>query len=397
MSESNHGFVKGVLAVGLVAFVWADPLNVVPDFGSSQSSTVRTGQQTPGGSEPTNEPSDSASKPPTSQAAAEFVIGISIDGLGANAIKSMSPDEIPNLTRLAREGASTLNARSDKFSTKTLPNHTTMITCLEVTGPNGHKVTENDNNGRTIHQDAGRYITSIFDKVHDAGGYTAFYGSKKTKFEKFNNTYDADSGAPDKSGKKDNGTDKIDTFKLVPQGEVAKTFAADQKKLKKVSGFVLLHLGSPDENGHKYGYGSKEFKELGVKPADAELGEIMETVETDPDLAGRTAIILTADHGGHGEGDNGAPKDHGAFTEVQNYTIPYYVWGAKGVLPGGDLYKINKSTRKDPGTRRVGVSDGGASGQPIRGGDMANQAAKFLGLKPIKGCTINPKQDLLVG
>jgi hypothetical protein len=107
-------------------------------------------------------------------------------------------------------------------------------------------------------------------------------------------------------------------------------------------------------------------------------------VETDPQLKGKTAIVLTADHGGS------------AFTHLNpqlkgNFTVPVMVWGV-GVARG-DLYAMNRDTREEPGDRRVDYS---AANQPIRNGDTGNLALSLLGLGPIPTSLINAKQHLRV-
>ena len=51
---------------------------------------------------------------------------------------------------------------------------------------------------------------------------------------------------------------------------------------------------------------------------DDYLADVFNLVETDVVLAGKTAIILTADHGGTGTA-------HSTATLVETYTIPFIV------------------------------------------------------------------------
>ena len=53
---------------------------------------------------------------------------------------------------------------------------------------------------------------------------------------------------------------------------------------------------------------------------DGYLGQLFNLLETDPGLAGTTAIVLSADHGGSG-------TNHSTPTTLEHYTIPFYVWG----------------------------------------------------------------------
>ena len=109
----------------------------------------------------------------------------------------------------------------------------------------------------------------------------------------------------------------------------------------------------------------------------------MDAVEADPRLAGRTAVVLTADHGGFG-------TDH-RDERVEDYTVPFYVWGAG--IPAADLYALNP-LRADPGTENVGFV---AERQPVRNGDAGNLALSLLGLCPLPGSTITPGAPLVFG
>jgi hypothetical protein len=103
-------------------------------------------------------------------------------------------------------------------------------------------------------------------------------------------------------------------------------------------------------------------------------------LDGDPELVGKTAIVLSTDHGG------GVPlTSHTVASAAENYTIPLFVWGA-GLPPGGDLYDLF-GQRVDPGTGRP---DYDAAGQPFRNGDTGNLALAILGLPPVPGSTIGP-------
>jgi hypothetical protein len=114
------------------------------------------------------------------------------------------------------------------------------------------------------------------------------------------------------------------------------------------------------------------------------LGDVFHLVENDPQLKGKTAIILTADHGGWALG-------HDDPAVAESYTIPIFVWGA-GVAHG-DLYAMNSQSRTEPGKARV---DYAIDKQPIRNGDTGNLALSLLGLGPIPTSLIDAAQDLRV-
>jgi hypothetical protein len=147
--------------------------------------------------------------------------------------------------------------------------------------------------------------------------------------------------------------------------------------------YAFVHYRDPDSVGHVLRWGSSTYRQT-VRGVDEYLGQVLQLVETDPQLKGKTAIILTTDHGGTAFGHNN-PK------LPENYTIPLFVWGP-GVTHG-DLYALNRGTRTDPGDARPDYS---ADGQPIRNGDTGNLALSLLGLGPIPTSLINAKQDLHV-
>ena len=108
-------------------------------------------------------------------------------------------------------------------------------------------------------------------------------------------------------------------------------------------------------------------------------------VESEPGLAGNTALVLTADHGGEEIPDHtedGEPVyDHTDSENIRNYTIPVLVWGP-GVAAGANLYDLNAGTHRDPGKRRPDYNE---QPQPIRNGSTGNLALHLLGLNSIEG------------
>jgi hypothetical protein len=221
------------------------------------------------------------------------------------------------------------------------------------------------------------YIASTFDVAHDAGLSTANYASK-SKFVIFEQSYNAANGAPHA-----NGNDKIDSF--FAQENASATMQSQLLANLPLNhpNYTFIHYADPDIAGHTFGWGSSNYMNS-IETVDGYLGALFDLVESDVSFAGRTAIVLSADHGGTGTG-------HSNSTQSQNYTIPFFVWGA-GVAHG-DLYAFNSDTRTDPATGRP---DYNAAGQPIRNGDGGNLALDLLGLGPIPGSLINVNQNLRV-
>lgn len=325
-------------------------------------------------------------------AAARHVIVISVDGMGTEYVKPLLvsglTNELTTFKRFQSEGCGTLNARDDADFAITLPNHVTMMTGRGVTGAAGHGWSTNFDPAptATLESNKGSYVASGFDVAHDNGLRTAIW-SGKSKFSLFQQSYSATSGASDTTGP-DNGRDKIDHDKVV-----ARINAADLTSdfIRQMSAtpyhFVFVHYQDPDATGHASGWSTDTASPFttSLKSVDTQIGRILQMATNNPTLMGKTTIILTADHGGHG-------KTHGDTRNPMDYTIPFYVWGAN-VPPGGDLYAMNPTTRNAPAAAANPPYTGA---QPIRNGDAANLALTLLGLGPVPGSTINKAQDLKV-
>lgn len=333
-------------------------------------------------------------------AAVEYVIEISVDGLGGTYLSNMfngtapgGPYAIPNFTRLKNEGAGTLAAHIDNDNWETLPNHTSIITARPQVGAAGHNWTLNGDPavGQTIHSVKGSYVFSVFDVAHDAGLRTGMYANK-SKFMLFDNTttsytgggsYNATYGAIDTNPiGGNNGQRKLDNtyINTALGGIVVDTFIAQQKT--NPNQFSFIHINEPDSNGHGSGWGSTAYYNS-VVTVDAMLGKIFKLIEQDvPAMTGHTAIILTADHG----------NQNSATPAADRYSVPFYAWGP-GVTAGADLYALNSSNRlvasSYPMTTYAGI-------QPIRNAEASNLALEFLGLGAIPGSAFNSTQDLAV-
>ena len=311
-----------------------------------------------------------------------YVVHVSIDGLRPDAVERLGA-ELPGFVRLRTESAHTHNARTDPDYRLTLPNHTSQLTGRGVVGEDGHAWTVNYNPPRraTLHSNKGRYVASVFDVVHDAGLRTAAYVSKP-KFSLYERSYSA-AGAPDTTGA-DDGPDKIDLY-LFNRDTEALVAAMRRHSGVFPAAYTFVHIRDPDGAGHVYSWsvrrGSRYLR--AVRSASARVGEILDAVESNPQMRGRTAVIVTADHGGSGR--------HHARERPLHYTVPFYVWGAG--IGRADLYALNPDRFADPGTENVGYD---APRQPVRNGDAANLALALLGLGPVPGSTITPGDPLVV-
>ena len=305
------------------------------------------------------------------------VLAISVDGLNPRAITKLGRSGAPAFHRMMREGAFTFNARTVAGSTITLPNHTSMLTSRRLDPAHGGTgVVLNRDNGGTVAKSAGRYVPSVFDVVHDRGGSTALYATK-AKFRFFVRTWNAN-GNPDKVGT-NQGRAKID--KVIISGNNTSVVEKLKTELRtSPKTFTFLHIALPDSAGHRHGFMSPAYLNA-VKSSDRLLGSLLTTIAAKPSLRRHTLVVLTADHGGDGKG-------HDDKTKLQNYRVPFMVWGP-GVPAGRNLYSLN-STYRSPGTARPGYR----GKQPIRNGGIGNLATDVLDLPPIGGSQFNRAQNL---
>jgi hypothetical protein len=311
--------------------------------------------------------------------AVDRVIAISIDGLNPGAIQKLGKSRTPAFHRLMREGAYTLNARTVREQTATLPNHTAMLTGRRVDDKHGgHGYSDNLDNGSTVHRAAGHYVASVFDVVHDHGDSTALYASKM-KFKLYERTWNTH-GRPDSIGRND-GRAKID--RLTIDGDNTRLVAELIAELRRSPReFTFVHLSLPDRVGHAHEFMGQEYLDA-VQYTDRLLGRILNTVAARPGLRRNTLVILTADHGGRGAAHYGAGR-------LQNYRIPFMAWGP-GVAAGRDLYDLNPDYR-DPGASRSSYH----GEQPIRNADLANLVTDALDLPQVPGSEFDSPQTLNV-
>ena len=295
----------------------------------------------------------------------DTVVAISIDGLNPMAITKLGRSGAPALHKLIRTGATTLNARTEFELTDTLPNHTGMVTGRRIeAATGGHGVTWNDERltPPTVQAAAGHDVASVFNVVHDAGGSTAFFASK-AKFSLWERSW----------------PDAIDTDVIVEDNRrLTAQFVGDLTA--RTRSFRFLHLSAPDVAGHARGFMSPAYL-TAVTATDRLVRTVMRAISSSPTLAGHTAVILTADHGGRG-------ASHRDPVRPANYTVPFMVWGPD-VARGADLYAINPSYTNP---RRDRTTYGDA---PIRNGDVANLTLDLLELPAVPGSEHDAAQDLV--
>lgn len=315
----------------------------------------------------------SASDGPTQQAAnarapgTRFVLVVSIDGLNPHALRRLGPRGAPHFHRLVAQGASTLNARTEVERTMTLPNHTGMLTGRRVNRRHGgHGVFFNRDNGRRVQRAAGHSVASVFSSLHHHGLRTALFTSK-SKFRLYQRSWP-------------HGIDRF-TVRLNNR-RLVDAVRADLTRHPRP--FTFVHLSLPDAVGHEKGFMSPAYLRA-VRSTDRRIGELMAIVRRSPRLRQHLTLLLTADHGGRGNG-------HRAVGRLANHRVPFLAWGA-GVARGRDLYSLNPGFANP----RQGRPLYAASRQPIRNGDIANVATSLLGHGPVPGSEHNRDQSLRVG
>jgi hypothetical protein len=324
------------------------------------------------------EASRPAARPAGGGNTAPYVIHVSVDGLRGDVVAMIGPRTLPHLYRLRIEGAFTDNARNDVDIAVTLPNHACELTSRPVLGPDGHGVSFNSDNGRTLEAIHGSYVAGVFDVAHDHGLSTGMYASK-SKFALFERSWNATNGAPDTTGV-DNGRDKIDVY--VNEGNTAALLDSFIARMTAAPHrYAFIHIADPDAAGHSRGWESAYYLASIVK-VDGLVGRIFDLIDGDARFANETCLVVTADHGGHG-------TDHENAADPLNYTIPLYVWGP-GVPAGADLYWLNPATRANPGSGRPSYA---VSPAPIRNSETANLSLDLLGLPGVPGSVLDAAQD----
>lgn len=251
--------------------------------------------------------------PPTGR-----VLAISIDGLNPQAIRRLGRAGAPNLYRLMDEGAFTLNARTMVDKTETLPNHASMMTGRRVAADQGgHGVNWNDDRTKaTVQGAAGHPVSSVFNVVHDAGGSTALFATKD-KFGLYQRSWPV----------------AISKTLMIEEGNWRVVRKARTDLVRHDRAFTFLHISSPDDAGHEFGFMSARYI-AGVAEADKLLGIVLRAIDANADLAANLVVVLTADHGGIGAG-------HRDCTRIGNYRIPFIAWGSG--VDHGHLYGMNPS------------------------------------------------------
>jgi arylsulfatase A-like enzyme len=228
------------------------------------------------------------------------VVVVSIDGLRPDAIGVYGAS---TLQRLMREGSYTLAASTINPS-KTLPSHTSMLTGQP---PERHGVLWN--NVATADADSVD-VPNVFGVARAHGYRTAAFFSK-AKFQplQVDGTLDYSQAPGGLFGRWTSERTVSDVAKYLKGGARPNV--------------LFVHLTDPDAAGHRSGWMTPDYGR-GVQAADRAVDRLL-ALAAEAYGAGSFAMIVTADHGGHG-------TNHGS-DDPQDVTIPWIAWG-QGVRPG---------------------------------------------------------------
>lgn len=314
--------------------------------------------------------------PPIGPARAEHVVIISIDGLRPDAIEAAPA---PHLLALIRRGAWCPRAETIRPSV-TLPSHAAMLTGLDF---ERHRIVWNNYRpGHIPHptvlsvaSQSGRTTAMLFskDKFHFlANPYTVnwIYGSpipvkmplredytdpawieKKRKVEE-----EAEKRPPAPPSTRPSPV-KPSEHRTSAEG-LARVFADVWPR--EAFAVTFIHLREPDEAGHRRGWMGLDYLNA-VRESDRAVGRMVEAIR-DAGKLEKTAILVSADHGGSGRG-------HYRFAEpnrAENVTIPWICAGP-GVRAGTVIDRVVRTFDTAPTALALlglGIPEG-IDGRPV--------------------------------
>jgi Type I phosphodiesterase / nucleotide pyrophosphatase len=237
------------------------------------------------------------------------------------------------------------------------------------------------------------YKYSTFDMAHDRGLSTAIIGGK-TRLNLYRDSYGATLGAADTAGN-DYGRNKIDFLSVVDANNAVSLSNVRTAAVNQIAGgtlrrYTLLHFTDCDTGtaggGHTVSWNSPAWIENGTKVLDSYIVSLLDAITASSVYNGKTAVILTADHGGGQAAGTG--NSHTDASAIFNINIPLFLWGP-GIPAGASAYSLF-SNRTDPGTsNRPNAAP--ATPQPLRNTDTANIAMSLLGLPSVTGSYFIPE------
>lgn len=266
-------------------------------------------------------------EPRPAAAVVEHVLVIGCDGMSPDGIRKA---RTPNMDRLMKAGAHTLRARG-VMPTSSSPNWASMIMGA---GPEQHGVTSNDWRRNKfeiapVFTGAGGIFPTIFQVLREqrpAAKIACIY-----HWSGFANLFEHEA---------------VNTI-ANPKTHQETTARAIECIKQERPALLFVHLDHVDHAGHEVGHGTPEYY-AAVEEADRLIGDMIEALR-EAGMLERTAVLVTADHGGVGKGHGGA-----TLAEIE---IPWIIAGP-GIAAGREITA------------------------PVNTYDTAATLAYLLGLKP---------------
>ena len=237
-------------------------------------------------------PTSTPTLTPTPLPKIERVLIISYDGMRPDAIEKAP---MPNLLKLMDTGAYAPTSAETIAYPATLPSHAAMLSGL-CTRENGIFL------NRYFKYMGYSKGVDIFDLAHSAGMRTVMIVGK----DKLRQIAEPET---------------TDVFEIRYDEKAIGNVAVEE--IAKDFGLMFVHFPNADKIGHKYGWMNYGYLRI-LTHGDEALGDILTALDENG-LRETTLIIVTADHGGHGE-------DH-IGTTIQDYRIPWIINGL-GIVRG---------------------------------------------------------------
>lgn len=251
------------------------------------------------------------------------VVVISVDGLGAQLLSSLSTSEVPTFTMLARDGDQAIRAET-VLKAQTVPGHASMLSGVDTSK---HRSTENE-----MTPDLKKLeVKTIFDLVKMAGMKSAaYFGKEKLRFV-------FDTGSIDWSV----------SPRVWPFGDLwarwpwVVTSTVTQILERDHPDFLFVHYGITDTVGHIFEWNSAPQK-AAVRAVDRSVRELLHVLDSsDEDYV----VIMTADHGGH-EGSHGHMTADGQLEHAESdLVIPWIVYRAPAAVKADGLHVKMKNPK----------------------------------------------------
>ena len=235
------------------------------------------------------------------------VIVISVDGLGAQLLSSVPPNEIPNLMKMARDGDQAIRAETIQKA-QTVPGHASMLSGVDTPK---HKSAENEMSPNLKKLE----VQTIFDLVKSAGlKSAAYFGKEKLGFL-------FDTGA----------IDWLVTPRLWPIGDYwgrrpsVVTRNVEDVFAKHKPDFFFIHHAAVDSMGHTFQWESS-IQRSAIRWVDESIGKTLDYLDASKESIEDYVVIVTADHGGHG-GSHGQTNANGELENIESdLVIPWIIY-----------------------------------------------------------------------